>query len=68
MKSESFSGVFGLDLDKCEHYPRVDFRSRVHPGLLTPGLQTSDSCNTRSVAAELSGQLEADALTLALLV
>ena len=67
MKSEWFSGVFGLDLDGCEHYPRVDFRSRVHPGLLTPGLQTSDSCNARSFAADFSGQLEADALTLALL-
>jgi hypothetical protein len=66
MKSESYSGVFGLDLDRCEHYPRVDFRSRT--GLLTPGLQTSDSCSARSFAAELSGQLEADALTLALLV
>ena len=68
MKSESFFGVFGLDLEGCEFYSRVDFRSRVHPGLLTPGLQTSDSCNARSFAAELSGQLEADGLTLALLV
>ena len=68
MKSEWFSGVFGLDLDKCEHYPRVEFRSRVQVSPLTPGLQTSVSCNASSFAAELSGQLDADALTLALLV
>lgn len=68
MKSKSFFGVFDLDLDGCELYPRVDFRSRVHAGHLTPGLQTSDSCNAQSFAAELSGQLDADALTLALLV
>jgi hypothetical protein len=68
MKSEWFFGVFDLDLGGCELYPRVDFRSRVHTGLLTPGLQTSDSCNARSLAAELTGQLDADALTLALLV
>jgi hypothetical protein len=61
MKSEWFSGVFGLDLNGCEHYPRVDFRSRVQANLLTPGLHTSDSCHARSFAAELSGQLEADA-------
>jgi hypothetical protein len=61
MKSEWFSGVFGLDLDKCEHYPRVEFRSRVQVSLLTPGLQTSDSRNARSFAAEPSGKLESDA-------
>ena len=59
---------FVLDLDGCEHYPPVDFRSRAESGLLTPGLHTSDSCNARSFAAELSGKLEGDALTLALLV
>jgi hypothetical protein len=59
---------FVLDLDGCEHYPPVNFRWRAQSGLLTAGLQTSDSCNARSFAAELSGKLEADALTLALLV
>jgi hypothetical protein len=52
MKSEWFSSVFALDLDGSEHYPRVNFRSRVQSGFLTPGLQTSDSCNAGSFAAE----------------
>jgi len=59
---------FVLDLDGGEHYPPVNFRLRAQSGLLTPGLQISDSCNPRSFAAELSGKLEVDALTLALIV
>jgi hypothetical protein len=39
MRSESFFSVFGLDLDGCEHYPRVNFRSRAQSGILTPAFK-----------------------------
>jgi hypothetical protein len=68
MRSESFFSVFGLDLDGCEHYPRVNFSNAGTVRHSHTGLQTSDSCNARSLAAEPSGKLEADALTVALLV